>query len=389
VRDRLIRERLEKSRRSVLLLGPRQVGKTTLCHSLKPDFSVNLAVETEYLRYSKEPDRLLRELAALPGEGLVLIDEIQRVPSLLNTVQVFLDTPGKRSRFLLTGSSARKLRRGGANLLPGRVLLEHLDPLLWCELGEPFDLDRALRIGMLPGIHLGEEDAADVLGTYAEVYLREEIRAEALTKNLGGYARFLDVMALLSGQWLNYSKVASDTEIPKETVRRFLTLLEDTLLVFRLPSFQPKRKRSRRVTQRDRVLFFDVGVRNALLDLHRRPLTRDQLGPAFEQWFVLQVLYLNRALHKGWTLSSYRTESGAEVDLVVERADDLVGIEIKAGANVGPSDARGLNSLEEVVRGYKPIKKRIAFTGPRAQVLAGDVRACPFLELLDELRRED
>lgn len=184
---------------------------------------------------------------------------------------------------------------------------------------------------MLPGIFLGGPEAVDVLGTYAEVYLREEIRAEALTKNVGGYARFLDVSAIVSGQWLNYSKIASDTEIPKETVRRFVEILEDTLLLFRVHSFQPKRRISRRVSQRDRVLLFDVGVRNALLSLHRRPVSPDQTGSLFEQWFVLQALYLNRARRRGWAISSYRTEAGAEVDLVIEREDDIVGIEIKAG----------------------------------------------------------
>lgn len=385
MRDRLVAPRLARTKASVLLLGPRQVGKSTLCAGLGAVRTVNLADEGEFLRYSRDPAILGGELRALPRGGLVVIDEVQRVPALLNVVQVILDEPRNRFRFVLTGSSARKLRRGGANLLPGRVVLEHLDPLTVRELPRPFDLRRALRVGMLPGIFLGGEEATDLLGTYGEVYLREEIRAEALTKNIGGYARFLDVAAVVSGHWLNYTKIASDAEMPKETIRRFVEVLEDTLLLFRVPSFQPRRRISRRVSQRERVLLFDVGVRNALLSLHRRPISQVEIGPLFEQWFLLQAIYLNRALRKGWRISSYRTESGAEVDLVIERDDDIVGIEIKAGHGVGKSDARGLQSLAETTGREARLVKRIAYLGETARVLEDGVRVTPYLDLLDEV----
>jgi predicted AAA+ superfamily ATPase len=280
------------------------------------------------------------------------------------------------------------LKRGGANLLPGRVILEHLDPLTCFEIEGPLDLSRALQLGMLPGIHLGGAEAPDVLGTYAEVYLREEIRQEALTKNIGGYARFLDAAAVLSGQWMNYSKIASDTEIPKETVRRFVTLLEDTLLAVRISSFQPKTKISRRVSQSERLLLFDVGVRNALLGLHRRPVSRDQIGSVFEQWFILQVVALNHALRKEWSLSSYRTEGGAAVDLVVERDDDVVGIEIKASRNVSRAETRGLLSLEDSVGRYKPVRKRVAYLAERRQAFDNGVEVLPYLDLLAALRED-
>jgi uncharacterized protein len=386
--DRLVGTRIGALASSVLLLGPRQVGKSTVGQRLEPLRTINLADERELLRYSKDPSSLRAELRAIPRGGLVVIDEVQRVPPLLNVVQVVLDDPGNRFRFLLTGSSARKLRRGGANLLPGRVVLEYLDPLTVAELPRPFDLQRALQVGMLPGIFLGGGEALDLLGTYAEVYLREEIRAEALTKSIGGYARFLDVSAIVSGQWLNYSKIATDTENPKETIRRFVEILEDTLLLFRIPPFRPRRRISRRVSQRDRVLLFDVGVRNALLSLHRRPVSPDQVGGVFEQWYMLQALYLNRALRKEWTLSSYRTEAGAEVDLVIERDDDIVGIEIKASRRVSSNDTRGLFSLGETIGRYKSFHKRVAYLGDAAQVLDNGVRVCPYLDLLDEIYRD-
>jgi len=367
------------------LLGPRQVGKSTLCRMLDPKLMIDLSDEEAYLSYAKDPGRLKRELSAAGRSGLIVIDEIQRIPSLLNTVQSLIDDPSFSYRFVLTGSSARRLKRGGANLLPGRIILESLDPLTYGEVHDVFSLDKALQLGMLPGIYLGDSEAADVLGTYAQVYLREEARAEALVRNLGDYARLLDVAAILSGQWLNYSKISSETEIPKETVRRFVGLLEDTLMVFRLPPFTPRRKLSRRISRRDKFLLFDIGVRNALLGLHRRPVSPDQVGPLFEQWAILQVIYLNRSLRKEWRLSCYRTEAGAEVDLVVEREDDIVGIEVKAGRNVTVTDTRGLLSLAETVGRYKPVKMWVLYRGSSEQVFDNGARAIPFAQALDEL----
>jgi predicted AAA+ superfamily ATPase len=364
----------------VLLLGPRQVGKSTLCRALGPARYVDLADEAEFLSYAKDPGRLRRELEAGPASGLVVIDEVQRVPALLNTVQSIIDRRSNKLRFVLTGSSARKLRRGGANLLPGRIVLERLDPLTVLEAGRRLDLSRALRLGMLPGIFWGDEEAADVLGAYAEIYLREEIQAEAATKNLGGYARFLDAIAAVSGQWLNYSKLASDVEIPKETVRRFIQLLDDTMLVVRVPPFRPGTGVTRRVLQRERVVVFDVGVRNALLALHDRALGADQTGSVFEQWVILQVVYLGRALKKGWKLSSYRSDGGAEVDLVVEGRFGTIGIEVKYGRNVSVRDTRGLVSLAEVTSGTTPLRKWIFYRGERRQRFDNGVEAIPVLE---------
>jgi len=387
MRDRLLLDRIRRSARHVLLLGPRQVGKSTLCRCLSPLRIIDLADEQIYLSHAKDAGLLKRELAAEKSPGLIVIDEIQRLPSLLNTVQSLIDDPGNSFRFVLTGSSARKLKRGGANLLPGRIILEHMDPFTYAEVRDAFDLARALRLGMLPGIYLGGEESIATLSTYVEVYLREEIRAEALVRNLGDYARFLDVAAILSGQWLNYSKLSSDTEIPKETIRRYVGLLEDTLLMFRLPAFSPRGKISRRLSQRDKFLIFDVGVRNALLGTHRRPVSPDQKGVAFEQWLILQIIYLNRLLRKDWRLSSYRTEGGAEVDLVIERDDDILGIEIKSGRNVSRADTRGLISLAETVGRYKPVRKWVLYGGDRRQLLDNGVRVLPYLEALDELER--
>src|SRR6266516_1182150 len=178
MRDRVMAGRLATTKSNVLLLGPRQVGKSTICRHLRAQVYVDLADEAESLGYAKDPARLRREVDALPPGSLVVVDEVQRVPALLNTVQSLADRRGRSVRFVLTGSSARKLRRGGANLLPRRVSLEHLDPLTVLE---PRDVagDRALSLAMLPGIYCGDADAVKVLGAYGEVYLRDDIQAEA------------------------------------------------------------------------------------------------------------------------------------------------------------------------------------------------------------------
>ena len=156
-------------------------------------------------------------------------------------------------------------------------------------------------------------------------------------------------------------------------------------MMFRLPPFHPRLKTARRISQRDRFVFFDLGVRNALLGLHREPLSADQRGPAFEQWMIAQVAYLNRAFDKGWTLSAYRTDGGAEVDLVIETAREVIGIEIKASRSVRPPDLHGLASLAEVTTRYKPLVRRVAYLGESRQVFPPRVEALPFVDLLREL----
>jgi len=362
----------------VLLLGARQVGKSTLTRSLDPTLVVNLADESAFLGYGKDPGRLGRELRAQKKPALVLIDEIQRLPALLNSVQAVMDE-GSPHRFLLTGSSARKLKRGGANLLPGRIVLEHLDPLTIWELGEAFDLERALRLGCLPGVYLDTESADDVLETYATVYLREEIQAEALIRNVGTYARFLDLAAVSSGDWINYSKVASDAEIPKETIRRFYQILEDTLLCYRIPPYSAVSS-GRRVSQRDRIVFFDVGVRNALLGLHRMEPPATEKGRLFEQWFVLQCIAFIRAHRLPWKVFGYRTDAGAEVDLIIDTGQRLLAIECKLGRTVAAAQLSGLRSFSEVAG--QTLSSYVVFQGDRAQDLGHNIEAVPYTEFL-------
>lgn len=373
--------RLKKSSSSLLLLGPRQVGKSTLMEAFKPILSINLMQEDFFLRYTKDPQILIREVHALKKPGLIVIDEVQRVPRLLNQIQVLIDEK-KGFRFLLSGSSARKLRRGHANLLPGRIIVEHLHPFSFWELGEKFSIEKALRTGTLPGIYLNPGEGELLLQSYGQTYLREEIQAEALTQNLGAYARFLDIAAEMSGQWINYSKLSNDAEIPKETLRRFYGLLEDTLIVHRIPPFRPKKKH-RRVQQREKFVFFDLGVRNGLLGLHQSKAAPAERGGLFEQWLGLQILQFASDNRRPWKISSFRTDTGVEVDWVIETPEKIYAMECKLGKNVSAGDFKAM----EVFEGFasKPVQKAVVYGGEVVQKFSERASAWPFEIFLSEI----
>lgn len=384
VLDRIIFNRLLASKQHAMLLGPRQTGKSTLAKALSPILTINFADEPTYLSHQRDPRLLRQRVDALSTSGLIVIDEVQRIPSILNTLQALIDENPRGHRFLLTGSSARKLRRGGANLLPGRVVQERLSPLLLPEVGDKFDLERALQIGMLPGMYLSE-DGADLLESYSNTYLREEIQAEGLVENIGGFARLLDTIAVSSGRWLNYSKLASDTEIPKETIRRYVSILEDTLVLERLEPFRISNRSDRRVRQKEKVLLFDIGVRNALLRLHRSSLPATLQGEQFEQFVTLQVLGLIRAHRLPWKACSFLGASDQEIDIVLDTPDLVIALEIKRGHRLHERKFPAFTLLEELCHGYKPVQKLIAYTGGERLKLEDGTEVLHYLELFKEL----
>jgi len=378
---RSILSRLQKTTSSLLLLGPRQVGKSTLIQALRPTLSINLMDEALFLRYTKAPDLLIREIQALKKSALIAIDEVQRVPRLLNQIQLLID--GKKGhQFLLSGSSAMKLKRGHANLLPGRIIVENMGPLSFWELKEKFSLEKALRIGTLPGIYLNPKEALPLLESYGQTYLREEIQAEAVTRSLGAYARFLDAAAEASGQWINYSKFSSDAEIPKETLRRFFGILEDTLIVHRIPPFRPK-KNLRRVNQREKFVFFDLGVRNVLLGLHQSKFSLAESGFLFEQWIYLQLIAYSQSFRKLWKISSFRLDSGAEVDWILETPHKIYGIECKFGKNVSMGDFKAMEAFGKFVS--KPFQKVVVYRGASIQKFSENAFAYPYEKFLSDV----
>jgi predicted AAA+ superfamily ATPase len=381
--DRLLSVRLRAHWRSVLLLGPRQVGKSTLLRALAPDLTIDLASLSTFREYVVQPERFERELeAASPEVRTVMIDEVQRIPALLDAVQSVLDAHPRRYRFLLSGSSARKLCRGQANLLPGRVVLERLHPLLARELGGDFKLDRALAHGTLPGIY-AERDPnlrEQVLRSYVDAYLREEVQAEALVRDIGGYARLLDLVAASSGRILNLHALSREAAISYETARRYLEVLEDTLVLFRVPAWSGSDRAS--LVAHPKLLLFDIGVRNAIL---RRPLDRpldDERGLLLEHLVGLELVRRATGLWPGARLYHLRTRHGTEVDYIVEAGREVWGIEIKASRAVDARDLRGFQALAERTR--RLTRRIVVFLGSRRQKV-GEAEAVPLEAFLDEL----
>jgi predicted AAA+ superfamily ATPase len=377
---RLLADHLGRASKSVLLLGPRQTGKSTLIKSLKPDLSINLASERLFLEYSSQPG-LLEKVVEHERPSTVFVDEVQRIPSLLNTVQAMLDNGPRTRRFFLTGSSARKLRRGNANLLPGRVVSYYLGPLVAEELGEDLSLEKALIFGTLPGV-VSEKDAKtkkDLLRTYGSTYLKEEIQAEALTKQIEGFARFLLVAASKSGEFLDFAKIGTLAAINQKTSSRFFEILEDTLLVHRLDAYATNE--TRRLVRHPKFYFFDNGVLNGLLK--NFTLSEDRKGFLFEHFIVNQIITSNLIAGEPARLSTYRTEAGSEVDLIIERDDDVLAVEIKSAARVSPGDFSGLRSFSEW-QGKKRTRQILLYTGQNAYC-EGTVEVLPWKKALEEI----
>jgi len=385
VYERLLASQLSGRRKSVLLLGPRQVGKSTLLGALEPDWSLNLASPGTFRDYISHPERFETELrSAKPEVRTVLLDEVQRVPALLDSVQVLLDEKPGRYRFLLSGSSARKLKRGQANLLPGRVQVHYLHPLIASELGEDFSLDRVLAHGTLPGIYAESdpvERAAD-LRSYADTYLREEVQAEALVRDVGGYGRLLELVAASSGHILNLKKLCDDAALKYETARRYLSVLEDTLLVFSVPAWSGSDRHS--LVAHPKNFLFDLGVRNALL---RRPLDKpldDERGLLLEHWVAYEIYRRTQTFWPEAKLFHFRSRHGVEVDFVLEVDREIWGIEVKAGRT--PRRA-WLSPFQSLGQHAPRLRRRIVvFLGARRQLSDG-VELLPLAEFCAELPR--
>ena len=327
------------ARRSHFLLGPRLTGKTTLIRKTLPDAKVyDLLDTTVYLALGQRPGRLAEELR--PRDRMVVIDEIQRLPGLLNEVHRLIESRGVR--FLLTGSSARKLRRGGVNLLGGRARTLLLHPLTSRELGDRFDLTRAVTRGLLPSIYFSDDPQAD-LDAYAGQYLQQEIVAEGATRNVPAFSRFLRVAALCNGTIVNFTNVANDAQVARTTVYEYFEILKDTLVLHELPAWRKTRKRKPLVSSK--YYFFDVGVAGALQGRPFRPHTRE-FGEAIET-VVMHELASYRDYGGGETLAFWRSTSGFEVDFII---GDHTAVEVKAKENVSSQDTRSLRALAEEKR---------------------------------------
>jgi uncharacterized protein len=327
------------SKKSFFLLGPRQTGKSWLIRDqLKGIKTYNLLESDTFAKLSKAPHRIREELTG--SDRIIVIDEVQKLPQLLDEVQLLIEEKG--TRFVLTGSSARKLRTGGANLLAGRALMRHFHPLCYAELGETLNLHKALACGLLPSMYL-EEDPSEALEVYAGTYLKEEVIAEGAARNIPAFGRFLEVAALYNGRLINYTNVANDSQVAVSTVRDYYQVLEDTLLGKQLLAWTGSKKR--KAITASKFYFFDIGVARILQG--RRTLERNSsdFGEAFETYICHELRSYIDYVHAGRAdLNYWRSTSSFEVDFILGRK---TAIEVKASQNVTPKMLKGLKALQE------------------------------------------
>jgi predicted AAA+ superfamily ATPase len=327
--------------------------------ALFPDaLYLNLLLSAMREKFRAYPDELIKEVAALPKPAVVIIDEVQKVPDLLAVVHTLIEEK-LGLQFILTGSSARKLKRGGADLLGGRALIKHLDPFMAAELGEQFNLEKALKVGMLPLVWESDEPE-EVLSTYASVYIDEEVQAEALVRSVGQFARFLHVMSFSHAQILNVNNIARESSVKRHTVDNFIEILEDLLLSVRLDVFSHRAQRE--LSQHPKFYFFDAGIFRALRRMGPGDSIQEMEGPALEG-LVLQHLRAWSHYTKGrHDLYFWRTKAGLEVDFIIYGEESFWAIEVKNSRIVSPKDVRGLLHF---IEDYPEAKPLLIYRGPR------------------------
>jgi predicted AAA+ superfamily ATPase len=359
--------------RSILLLGPRQTGKTWLLkHSFPTAPYFNLLHSETFLRLSTRPGSLREELLALRSSEPIIIDEIQKLPLLLDEIQAMIDELGVR--FILTGSSARKLKRSGVNLLGGRARIRKLHPLVSAEIGE-IDLARILAWGSLPPIHLSD-DPWDDLRSYCGTYLQQEIADEGISRRIDAFARFLRVAAIMNGELLNFEALASDAAVPARTIREYYAVLADTLLGELVEPWG--RGARRKAISTGRFWFFDLGVRNALAGDRGFSEGSERWGKNLEHFIYAELrAFLDYRLDDR-PLCFWRTRDGREVDFVV---GNETAIEVKASAAIADRHLAGLEAIAEEGN----FRRRILIcSAPRASLMRG-IDVLPVKSFLEEL----
>ena len=364
--------------RSCFVFGPRGTGKSTWLRKRIPDaLFIDLLDPPVHRSLSARPERVRELLAGSPERQTVVIDEIQRVPELLTVVHAVMEEPSP-PRFILTGSSARKLRRGGVDLLGGRAVQRTLHPFMAAEL-PAFDLGNALRVGLVPLVVVAP-DPAEVLAGYASLYLDQEVRAEGLTRNIGGFTRFLEAISFSHGAQLNISAIARECEVERKVVAGYVGILEDLLLAFRLPVF---RKRAKRATvTHDKLYLFDAGVFRSLRP--KGPFDRSEEidGQALEG-LVAQHLRAWIAYSRfDVDLFYWRTRAGAEVDFVVYGEKGLQAFEVKNAARVHSTDLRALRAFRD---DYPEAETAVLYRG-RERLRIDGVWCLPVADFLRRMR---
>lgn len=365
---------LDSEQESLFLWGARQTGKSTLLKALFPDaLWFDLLLSREYKRLSAKPDILRETVLANLNTQPVIIDEIQRIPDSLNEVHWLISNYGVR--FILSGSSLRKILRSGANLLGGRALRYELYPLVSAEIPN-FDLMRAINNGLLPR-HYDATNPQRMISAYIGNYLRDEIVTEARLRDVGTFARFLEVAALTNGEMVNYTNIASDCGVSATTVKEYFQIMEDTLIGRYLPSFQKRPKR--RVIIAPKFYLFDIGVANNLLGRERIEQGTELFGKAFEHFIYQEIYAHSHYSEKEYPIYYWRTASQLEIDFVL--GDHEVAIEVKATEQASSRHLRGLKAFTEEYT----VKKAILISNDPLPRLVDNMLILPWKIFLDRL----
>lgn len=360
-------------KKSLFLLGPRQTGKSSLIRSqFSKSSQINLLLNDNFLRYQKDPDLLIREFVNRKKSELIIIDEVQRLPEILNAVQYLIDETGHR--FLLTGSSARKLKKSGTNLLGGRASRMTMHPFVRAELKNHFSIQKVLSYGLLPSVYFSE-DPVGQLKDYVGLYLKEEILAEGLTRNLPAFSRFLEAAASMNGKMLNYTKIGNDAQIPPTTAHEHFRVLEDTLIGKEVLAYQ--KTNLRKSIAASKFYFFDLGVVRALLGKAEIHQSDADYGDFFEA-YIFQELSCYSSYNKLSEVRYWRSKSGFEVDFIF---NDKIAIEVKATKRVAADDLKGLRALSE----EKLLKRYYLVSFDKKNQFVGDIECLYWEDFLDQL----
>jgi predicted AAA+ superfamily ATPase len=361
-------------KKSFFLLGPRSVGKSTLVkHQLKGQALVIDLLEGDlFLKLSGRPQSLENFMLAAPAKKIVVIDEIQKIPSLLDEVHRLIEKTS--THFLLTGSSARKLKGNLTNLLAGRAWMSHLYPLSWSEIS-PFDLDRYLLYGGLPQIYLSRYPDEE-LKAYTRTYLYEEIKGEGLARKLPLFTRFLNTAALSHSELLNFTEIGSDSQVAPSTVREYYQVLEDTLIGFLLPPW--KRSKKRKAIMTSKFYFFDTGVANALAQIKTLDRHSHLYGRAFEHFVGMELRAYLSYTRNDDPLTFWRSVNGQEVDYLI---GDHTAIEVKATERASNRHLKGLLALAD----ERVFKNKFLVTHDPMVTKTGDILCVPWHEFLRRL----
>lgn len=366
-----------QAQKSFFLFGPRGTGKTTwLKHHLPGALFINLLQAEYYTRLLANPGQL-RELIPPDYEGWIVIDEVQRIPELLNEVHDLIESLGYR--FILTGSSARSLRRKGVNLLAGRALTYFMHPLTAEEQASAFDLQQSLQLGHLPA-RFSEDDPEKYLKDYVQTYLREEVMQEGLTRNIANFSRFLEVASFSQGSLVNVSEVSREAHIERAVADSYFSILEDLLIAVRLPVFS--RKAKRKLIAQQKFYYFDSGVFRAIRPTGPLDSAAEIDGPALETLVLQELRAMNDYLQCGYQIYFWRTKHGLEVDFVLYGPRGLLAIEIKRSTQLQHKNTR---ALREFKKDY-PATKCYVFYGGSVPLYLEDITIFPIQHALTNLR---